>query len=125
MYVGGLISPSKEIQMRIAEKGLETLPKIDDDKARAALAYYLINLLHMYSDGNGRTSRLIYEILNNPEFDIPSKSEQYTHKEGEDSGVRNFYNIHGIMLERNALGYASKVLFDRFNQNRKNRFSFS
>ena len=34
----------------------------------ATLLHYLVNELHLFTDGNGRTGRCIFELLTNPEF---------------------------------------------------------
>ena len=109
VYAGTLICPVKWVQLNIAEKTLKALPKIDDDKARATLAYSIINLLHMFSDGNGRTSRLVFEILNNPEFNIEETSEQYIHKEGQSRGIRNIESKHGIISNQNTLEHINAL----------------
>lgn len=57
----------------LLKEGFEALKGIEDAEDSSALLYYLINKLHLYADGNGRTSRLLYGITNPG---IPLDSEQ-------------------------------------------------
>ena len=68
MCAGGLVSPDNEIQSRYFEKIAEALKNVKGKKDRATMMFYLINELHLFEDGNGRTSRAIFEILNNKNF---------------------------------------------------------
>ena len=68
MCAGGLVSPDNEIQNRYFEKISNALKNVKVKKDRATMIYYLINELHLFEDGNGRTSRAIFEIINNPNF---------------------------------------------------------
>ncbi len=68
MCAGGLVSPDNEIQNRYFEKISNALKNVKVKKDRATMMYYLINELHLFEDGNGRTSRAIFEIINNPNF---------------------------------------------------------
>jgi len=63
MSAGDLVSPTKEVQTKILEYLTESLSKVQDKKARAAMVYYTLLNLHMFSDGNGRTSRFMYDLI--------------------------------------------------------------
>ena len=63
MKAGNLVSPTREVQDRILEYLLSNISKIEDMKSRAAVTYYTLINLHMFSDGNGRTSRFMYDLI--------------------------------------------------------------
>jgi len=60
MQVPPLIAPKYETQIDTLHYLLDSLPQIDNSKHRAAATYYVLNLLHLFSDGNGRTARAAY-----------------------------------------------------------------
>ena len=68
MCAGGLVYPDNEIQSRYFEKIAEALKNVKGKKDRATMMFYLINELHLFEDGNGRTSRAVFEMLNNDNF---------------------------------------------------------
>lgn len=68
MYAGGLVSPNNEIQNRYFEKIAEALKNVKGKKDRATMMFYLINELHLFEDGNGRTSRAVFEMFTNEDF---------------------------------------------------------
>ncbi len=78
VQVGEHMAPSKDVQGVILGDTVETLKNIKDNHYRATLAYYTVNNLHLFPDGNGRTSRAVYEIFdnNNPNLD----NENFIHK---------------------------------------------
>lgn len=63
MLAGDLVSPTKEVQMKILEYLTQNMSKVPDKKARATMVYYTLLNLHMFSDGNGRTSRFMYDLI--------------------------------------------------------------
>lgn len=68
MCAGGLVSPDNEIQSRYFEKIADALKNVKGKKDKATMMFYLINELHLFEDGNGRTSRAIFEMLTNKDF---------------------------------------------------------
>lgn len=68
MCAGGLVSPNNEIQNRYFEKIAEALKNVKGKKDRATMMFYLINELHLFEDGNGRTSRAVFEMFTNKDF---------------------------------------------------------
>lgn len=78
VQVGDHVAPSKDVQGIILQDTVEALKGIKDNHYRATLAYYTVNNLHLFPDGNGRTSRAVYEIFdnNNPDLD----NENFVHK---------------------------------------------
>ena len=81
MYVGDLISPNNEIQSRYMDKIAKALNKVEGRKIKATMMYYLINELHLFEDGNGRTSRAIFEMLTNKDFSFEN-NENLIHVPG-------------------------------------------
>ncbi len=65
MIVDGLVSPSNEMQMVILKKLYDTLQEDLDAHAKAVTCYYTLNNLHLFQDGNGRTSRFFYQLYTN------------------------------------------------------------
>lgn len=63
MAAGDLIAPTREVQDEILDYLMNNLEKIKDDKAKAAVFYYTLINLHMFSDGNGRTFRFMYDLI--------------------------------------------------------------
>ena len=63
MQAGDLVSPTKEVKMMIINDLCEGIKNIEDKDACAAMVYYTLLNLHMFSDGNGRTSRFIYDLI--------------------------------------------------------------
>lgn len=63
MIVEGLVSPSNEMQMIILEKMFNCLKSDINDEAKGMICYYTLNNLHLFKDGNGRTSRYFYQLF--------------------------------------------------------------
>ncbi|MBQ9180493.1 Fic family protein, partial [Candidatus Saccharibacteria bacterium] len=68
--------PRKHVQEKMLELSVISVKKMSG-KARAAYVYYVVNLLHLYNDGNGRVGRLLFQVLNNPNYDYDV--EDFTH----------------------------------------------
>lgn len=93
MRVGDLVAPNVDIRDEIIENLVKSLKDLKDNKQRAALVYYTINNLHMFRDGNGRTSRMLFDLLTNE----LGEEVWYIHednKQAEYSG--SFENYKGI-----------------------------
>jgi len=69
MLASDLVSPTNEVQMEILKQYYDSLNKIESLKAKAALSYYVLNDLHLFRDGNGRTSRFMYQLFDG-DFDM-------------------------------------------------------
>ena len=89
----------------------ELLKNVKGRKNKATIMYYLINDLHLFQDGNGRTSRCIYELLANQEFDI-NANDYFSHN-GDDlakiSGWK-FEEDKNILRTKYAGNYSSYFL---------------
>ena len=90
MTVGGdtLIAPRKEIQNRSFEKMAGMLKNVRNPQHKAIVMYTLINYLHLFQDGNGRTSRMVYDFLAGNIANGELDAQFYTHEKGEVTGQR-------------------------------------
>ena len=71
-----LISPTNEIQHEILIKLLDNLKTLNNNKERALLTYYTLLNLHLFKDGNGRVSRLVFDLFYNVgNFNIDQMTE--------------------------------------------------
>lgn len=100
MIVGDLTAPTSDIRNDIIQNLLDTIKEIKDNKLRAELVYYTFVDLHMFSDGNGRTSRLLYGLLNG---EIESE-EWYIHS--DDSTHNGDFISYKEMLDERDLNYS-------------------
>lgn len=120
MVVAELISPNRETQTRILDYEIDALAQIDNPRYRATSAYYIINDLHMFPDGNGRTSRAIFELLDNPEANILGQQQFFSHEDNKaqhsaaEHGAYEFQETKNIVRVQDfnqltMLGYLEKI----------------
>jgi len=57
------LPPSFEQKEGLMREVFEAFKQIPDNEDRALLIYYAIQAIHPYSEGNGRTGRLLHEII--------------------------------------------------------------
>ncbi len=89
--INGHLSPAPEVQSAAIDETFDAIKDIKNNGRRAALAYYMINHLHSFSDGNGRTARAAYEIFNNKSFQLGGDAFIHnTRDESEIGGRENF-----------------------------------
>lgn len=122
MVVGALISPKNDIQNRCFEKIAESLKNIKGNRNRATLLHYLVNELHLFTDGNGRTGRCIFELLTNPEFSFEKNNNfRHTRKEASradgDIGTNEFESNMHVKNYQKALAYASFLVYKSLLKN--------
>ena len=68
MIAGDMVAPTREVQ---------------DKRSKAAITYYTLLNLHMFSDGNGRTSRFMYDLISG---DLDEKNlSYYFHKDSNNT----------------------------------------
>ena len=104
MVVGALISPKNDIQNRCFEKIAESLKNIKGNRNRATLLHYLVNELHLFTDGNGRCARLWQNvILSNWE-----KVFEYVPIESEIKKYQEEY--YSVINECNKIGESTKFV---------------
>ena len=82
VYAGTLITPNNDIQNRFFDKIADALKNMKDNRCRGVALHYLINELHLFEDGNGRSGRCIFELLTNPEFSFEN-DDNFSHNNGE------------------------------------------
>lgn len=105
MVVGDLVSPTKEVQIAILEYLVQSLSSVEDKKAKAAMVYYTLLNLHMFSDGNGRVARFMYDLISGDMNE--DNAERYYHNNDEtlsndgfdlekDKGIDDFFYVTKI-----------------------------
>ena len=95
MIVDSCISPKGEIQEKYFDKIVEFFKDINNKDDIAIGMYYLINYLHLFQDGNGRTSRFVYETMTNSDFkDFDGK--YFRHEPGKETSKADFCEQKGI-----------------------------
>ncbi len=111
--VGEHVAPDKGVQGQVLTEAVNAIKSIEDDKYRAALSYYVINGLHLFPDGNGRVSRAVYEIFENPDFDFNNDDSLAFHSQDASYGHGGFERKKNIRPASQALGQAlSFVKYD-------------
>lgn len=126
MMAGDLVSPTHEVQMKVLEYLTQNISKVQDKKARAAMVYYTLLNLHMFSDGNGRTSRFVYDLISGDLSE--ERISYYFHKNSnyveeqinnlEDSkGILDIYWVNQIPddLLRSQLSFIPKDILEKYN----------
>ena len=105
MHAGELVAPPGGVQKTVLSHAAEALGKIEENRHRAALSYYLINALHIFGDGNGRTSRAVFTIFDDPHFNLAD--DAYYHDTKGQMGTRHsqypFEKRSGIRSTRDAM----------------------
>lgn len=120
IQVGEHMAPSRKVQGVILNDTTEALKGIKDNHYRATLAYYTVNNLHLFADGNGRTSRAVYEIFDNPNFNL--SGENFIHKTNsanEVGGHGKFERAHGIQSTMTAYQLARGILAEKLARDGK------
>lgn len=82
------LPPTAEQKNSLMRESFEALKQIPDNKDRALLTYYTLQAIHPYSDGNGRTGRLLHEIISENGKDLTEEklSELLDHDKKGHSG---------------------------------------
>ncbi len=57
------LPPATEQKDSLMRENFDALKQIPNNEDRALLTYYALQAIHPYADGNGRTGRLLYEII--------------------------------------------------------------
>ena len=110
MIVGECISPKGVIQEKYFDKMAEFLKCINSRDDMAIGMYYLINYLHLFQDGNGRTSRFVYETLANSNFE-DYNGKFFRHEQGRESSSTGFCDLKGIKEITDAKQYSGYAIY--------------
>lgn len=103
-----LVAPRKVVQDKSFEKMAGMLKKVNNKEHKAIVMYTLINYLHLFQDGNGRTSRLLYDLITGKEQE---KTGYYTHEKGKNYGARGSWDENrNLTLPQNVTSMASQFL---------------
>jgi len=116
-YSGGLMAPNIKIKNETCEKISEALKRIPERKNKAVMLHYLVNELHLFSDGNGRTGRAMLELLLNENVDF--NSEVFRHDKNDNATISTWdlSEKYGIKSVNRALNYTSYILSRILAQN--------
>lgn len=97
VIAGELVAATKSVRENTIKKLIDYLKQEPDMKEAATLIYCLIINFHMFSDGNGRTARFIYDLLSNNLDD--SQFMYYFHKEDDThyEGKKDFEEVRCIV----------------------------
>lgn len=83
MIAGDMVAPTREVQDKVLDYLMNNISKIQDKRSKAAIIYYTLLNLHMFSDGNGRTSRFMYDLISG---DLDEKNlSYYFHKDSNNT----------------------------------------
>jgi len=89
------LPPAVEQKDGLMRDGFAALKEITNNEDRALLAYYMIQAIHPYADGNGRTGRLIHELMSGDGKELTKEnlSELLNHDKRGNKGVGAGRNV--------------------------------
>ena len=119
MIAGELTAPTSDIREYIIENLLDTIKKLKDNKLRAELVYYTFVNLHMFSDGNGRTARLLYGLITGK---IESE-EWYIHRDDSMHEYDGNFCTYNGMIDESEINYHSNRLLSQVVEQYKSKYS--
>ncbi len=115
-----LCAPNIETKESFLEELPKYIKKLPSNRDRGILLHYLINELHLFSDGNGRTGRAMLELFLNDKFDLNNetfkheRSDQLESKRGESFELAEKYGIKRVDRAMSHTSYVlAKVLYDK------------
>ena len=97
VIAGELVATTKSVREETIKQLIEYLKQEPNMKEAATLIYCLIINFHMFSDGNGRTARFIYDLFSNKIDE--SQFMYYFHDENNQhyEGKKDFEQVRGII----------------------------
>lgn len=97
VIAGELVATTKSVREETIKQLVDYLKQNPNMKEAATLIYCLLINFHMFSDGNGRTARFIYDLFSNnldeSQFMYYFHKENNTHYEGKE----DFEEVRGIV----------------------------
>lgn len=117
------LPPATEQKDGLMRESFDALKTIPDNEDRALLTYYALQAIHPYSDGNGRTGRLLHEIISNDGKQLTEEklSELLDHNKEGHSGTGKGRDVFAEkVLDANSAYYyinrevAKEILGDKF-----------
>ncbi|HHX99184.1 TPA: hypothetical protein GX533_00650 [Candidatus Dojkabacteria bacterium] len=116
-YIGSLVggkhflAPDTESKLSLFNKSLDTIKALDNNQDRALLAYYTLQNLHLYTDANGRTGRLLFSLLNSvgKGLKVEEVRDIITHQKSETAGRVIFKNK--VLRPQDVNRFVNKELF--------------
>ena len=91
---------------------VDALNNVKGRKNKATMMYYLINELHLFEDGNGRTSRAVFEMLANKNFSFEN-NDTFSHDTNDMAKVdhNKFERQNNIITSAGIEIYANYYLY--------------
>ncbi len=80
--------PAKEDRRMLMEEALRSSQQLDDPEQAATMLGLMINIIHPFNDGNGRTSRMVYSLLTRGYDGSKEDQSYYTELLANTSGRR-------------------------------------
>ena len=83
------LPPAAEQKGTLMQETFEAMKRVRDNGDRALLAYYALQAIHPYADGNGRTGRLFHELMAEGSKDLDKEKllDLVNHDEAGTDGV--------------------------------------
>ena len=110
MIAGELTAPTSDVRSVIIENLLDTLKSMSDNKLRAELVYYTLIDLHMFSDGNGRTARLMYGLISGK----IEGEEWYMHSDNSMHRYHGDFCSYQGMADESEINHMANQEFSKF-----------
>ena len=120
-----MISPNNDVQEICLKNLYDSLKKFSSNKYKAELVYYYLTALHLFRDGNGRTSRLIYDLVKGADkVSLFENINWYIHdKDNKQMYVGSFEEARKIASINRLENAVSMENFKLFLEDVKEKFS--
>ena len=116
MIVGDWIAPSIEVREQLLPELLKSLKQLETSEEQAALLYYSLLDLHMFSDGNGRTARFFYNLVSGTS-NLLDDIDWYIHTDNDQHAYYgSFEEAKGILDVTHLNWYVGQDLMDKIRK---------